>query len=645
MENNENNKNPLSSFIPIFVMAAAVMILMQFWDADQPQQAPPQPLPQANETPQEDASSQGLTDFVFEKGPGEQVGIDTGNYYALLSSQGGRIQKFYLKSHDELRIPALVISKSDDPIAKEQGAFEVTRGNGMDFQPHLFNRNLLGTRTMQIKDPPLNYGAFSMGEVQSSDKSGSQEIRFVLPLSFKNHKFELIKLYRFLKDENFFRQITVLRNLEDKDFVLYGALFYKPFADIGPDPEGADSRSLSYYERFVYYNDDLETTAATGGGGAGGFLCGGTSNLALFTDYIQNPNTLEFAGTASRYFFTYSKFKAPAGNQLNTPDGMLVVNKADPAGREAFTIVYDDFRLTPNTNQPLDLGSVFDTNNAVKTLTAQQRTDAIIVDNQVFFGVRRDESHFFRNEQLAATEFGSAEPDERARRIISSFALFSKIKNAIVSIMRFIYTYTGNYGWAIILIAVAFKLLTFPLNQMQTKSMKRMSALKPEMELINEKYADNPQDKQKKIMELYKKHNVNPAKGCLPLLIQMPIFIALYSAFSESIELWNSPFIWWMTDLASPDTIYVFEDLFVVQNFNMNILPLVMGGSQILQQKLTTVATDPQQKMMMYFMPLIMLFFFWSIPSGVTLYWTVQNIISILWQVVAEKFMKEGDET
>ena len=281
--------------------------------------------------------------------------------------------------------------------------------------------------------------------------------------------------------------------------------------------------------------------------------------------------------------------------------------------------------------------------NYERVLRTSGRADALVVDSQVFFGVRRDESHFFYNQALALSEFGSSESDDRARRIISSFALFSKLKDAIVWAMHHVYNLTGNYGWTIIIIASLFKLLTFPLNQMQAKSMKRMSILKPEMERINEKYADNPQEKQKKVMELYKKHNINPAKGCLPLLIQMPVFIALYSAFSESIELWNSPFVLWMTDLSSPDTIYVLNFLFI-QDFNLNILPLLMVGSQILQQKLTTATMDPQQQTMMYMMPFIMLFFFWSMPSGVTLYWTVQNMLAIVWQLVAEKFMDNEEE-
>ena len=121
------------------------------------------------------------------------------------------------------------------------------------------------------------------------------------------------------------------------------------------------------------------------------------------------------------------------------------------------------------------------------------------------------------------------------------------------------------------------------------------------------------------------------------MVIQIPIFIALYSAFSESVELWRSPFIWWMTDLSGPDTIMIIPDLIFVKNFHVNILPLVMVATQLLQQMTTTMSADPQQKTMMYIMPIVMIFFFWNMPSGVTLYWSVQNLITVLWQYISKK--------
>jgi len=185
------------------------------------------------------------------------------------------------------------------------------------------------------------------------------------------------------------------------------------------------------------------------------------------------------------------------------------------------------------------------------------------------------------------------------------------------------------------LFAILFKLIFYPLNQKQAESMKKMQALSPEIKVINEKYAKDPQLKQQKIMELYKKHKANPMGGCLPIAIQIPIFIALYTAFSDTIDLWDSPFLW-IQDLSEPDTVLTIPD-FMGMELGLNILPLVMVATQIIQTKMTSVSSDPNQKAMMYVMPVVMLYFFWSMPSGVTLYWIMQNIFSVLQQYVTNK--------
>ena len=211
------------------------------------------------------------------------------------------------------------------------------------------------------------------------------------------------------------------------------------------------------------------------------------------------------------------------------------------------------------------------------------------------------------------------------------FGYTAPIRDAIVFILQILYKVIPNYGVGIIIFALLFKLIFWPLNQKQAESMKKMQTLQPLMKEINEKYKDNPQEKQKKTMELYKKHKINPVSGCLPIVIQLPIFIALYTAFSDAYELWKSPFIYgWINDLAQPDTIYTFAKTTpVLGGFNINVLPVLMTVTQFLQSRFTVVSGDDSQKKMMQFMPLLMLFFFWSMPSGVVLYWTIQNILSV----------------
>lgn len=186
----------------------------------------------------------------------------------------------------------------------------------------------------------------------------------------------------------------------------------------------------------------------------------------------------------------------------------------------------------------------------------------------------------------------------------------------------------GNMGWALVFFSLLTKIVFLPLTRKSTESMKKMQELNPQLTKIKEKYKDKPDVMQQKMMELYKENKVNPMGGCFPLLLQMPFFLALYSALINSIDLWNAPFILWMQDLSMPDTVAT------VAGFNINILPLVMTISTILQQKLTTVDTGQQQKMMMYMLPLILIFIFWTMPSGLVLYWTLQNLFQVLHQVI-----------
>ncbi len=662
----QKSSNPMSSFLPILIFGMAAMFLLQYFDesgkktdssgssAQQAVQEPGQnqadsPAPGQEKEPTASHTG-GPADFSFPVAEQENLyEIRTGNYIVRLSDKGGKVHSLYVVNNDHFSIPDLAIEEVEDAFGKENKSFEITRGNGMDFQPHLYFRDSLTGRIDQAGNPVLNKGAFQVSGPVKNQETGLSEIRFTLPVTFKGHKLELIKVYRFLESEYYFRQITVLRNLEKTDFILNGDLFFKSFGDVGPSPEGMNKLFMASYGRFYYYNDSLShwSSLAYQDGSMSCYMpgCGGKSSDP-YSIFLEKPDGLEFIGSTSRYFMAYNRFGAPPGASHHRPDGLIMINRNDPAGKENATAVYRDLRLGAAREESLDLGGVDPAaeDNFTKVSKAQTRNDALIVDSRVYYGIRRDESHMFQNTAAALKEFGTSEPEYKARDTIYSsgfLAFFGPVRDGVVHLMRFLYQYIGNYGWVIIIIAVSFKLATWPLNQMQAKSMRTMTALKPEIEKINEQYKDNPETKQKKIMELYKEHKVNPAKGCLPVLIQIPVFIALYSAFSESIELWKSPFIFWMTDLSAPDTLFVIPDLIIMKNVNVNILPLVMVGTQLLQQMTTTVVTDNNQKMIMYMMPVIMLVFFWNMPSGVTLYWSIQNFITIIWQVVPQHFSKD----
>ena len=191
---------------------------------------------------------------------------------------------------------------------------------------------------------------------------------------------------------------------------------------------------------------------------------------------------------------------------------------------------------------------------------------------------------------------------------------------------------TGNYGVAIIIITVLQKIGFYPLTQKSYKSMQAMQAIQPKLEALKERYKGNTQKLNQEMMELYKRHGVNPFGGCLPMVIQIPIFIALYNALGSSVELWRAPFALWITDLSAPDTFFVvpFAIPYLGAAFAFRGLPLIMGISMFVQQKMSPTAGDPRQaQMMLYLMPVMFTFIFWGMPSGLVLYWLVNNVLQI----------------
>ncbi len=195
-------------------------------------------------------------------------------------------------------------------------------------------------------------------------------------------------------------------------------------------------------------------------------------------------------------------------------------------------------------------------------------------------------------------------------------------------LLKFVYRYTGNYGIAIILITVLQKIAFHPLTHKSMKSMQAMQAIQPKVQAIQERYKNNPQKKQEETMALYRKHGVNPMGGCLPMLAQIPIFIALYNALSSSVEMWQARFLW-ISDLTQPDSLFTIT-LWGGHALSANLLALLMGVSMWVQQKMTPTAGDPRQAaIMLWTMPVVFTFMFWGFPSGLVLYWFVNNILQV----------------
>lgn len=221
---------------------------------------------------------------------------------------------------------------------------------------------------------------------------------------------------------------------------------------------------------------------------------------------------------------------------------------------------------------------------------------------------------------------------------VLSRGIFGIFKIWLLKGLKFTNGFTHNYGWAIIIVTLLLKGLFAPLTHMSYKSMEKMKVLQPKTKALQERYKSDPQKLNKEMMELYKKHRVNPMGGCLPMLLQIPVFIAFYQVLNEAIELNGTPFIWWITDLAKPDTLFTFPMTLPLLGDGFHFLPLLMIGSMFWQQKLTPqVGTNPEQQKIFAFMPLIFGFIFYKMPSGLVLYWFVNNVLSIIQQVFVKR--------
>ncbi|MCX5669268.1 MAG: membrane protein insertase YidC [Candidatus Omnitrophica bacterium] len=215
------------------------------------------------------------------------------------------------------------------------------------------------------------------------------------------------------------------------------------------------------------------------------------------------------------------------------------------------------------------------------------------------------------------------------------FGTFDFIAQLLLQLLGFFYSLVHNWGLAIIILSIAVYFLLFPLSIKQMRSMKEMQLLQPKIEALRKELKDNPQRLNKEIMELYKEHKVNPLGGCLPLLLQMPIFFALYQALIRSVALRGAHFLW-ITDLSSPDKAFAFKNSIPFLGNQVNILPILMAIGMFVQQKISmakaTGEAAQQQKMMSIIMPIMFGVIFYQMPSGLVLYWFVNSLLMLCYQ-------------
>jgi YidC/Oxa1 family membrane protein insertase len=355
---------------------------------------------------------------------------------------------------------------------------------------------------------------------------------------------------------------------------------------------------------FRYTNSGVQSV------GQSFFASGGCRQRIAPAEYRGSLTNVEWAAIHNQFFVLAVVPQQPADAlvvrkvELPRPTGedaqMVAVNAAAPQGYAA-TLVYPGLTLAPGESV--------------------ERKVYVFAGPKEFQTLARL-SDRFGNKLDSLMRFGWA-------GMVSKALLLSM--NWMHETLRF------SYGWAIIAITLTIKLIFWPLTQASTRSAKRMQALQPQANAIKEKYKDDPVKAQRKMMELWKENKVSPMSGCLPMVIQIPVFFGFYQMIQSAIELRGAHFLW-VSDLAKPDTLYVIPGLGFVPFFGIpgvglpfNLLPLIMGATMLWQARLTppSPGMDPAQAKMMRYMPLMFMVFLYNFSAGLTLYWTVQNLLTI----------------
>jgi YidC/Oxa1 family membrane protein insertase len=329
----------------------------------------------------------------------------------------------------------------------------------------------------------------------------------------------------------------------------------------------------------------------------------------------------DHAGAASAYLF-FGPAAYVNGKLVETKPKKLTEGPVVLQGKVNWTGFVDNYFIT----------AAVPTTGEVHTVTVQgseQHVRSVISE-----GIQTVPAHgsqvftyklYFGPKKLQILE---AAGSELAKAV--NFGWFDILAKPMLWLLNIFHQYIGNYGVAIILVTILIKLVFWPITQKGMKSMKNMQKLQPKIAKLREKYKNDPATMNQEMMTLYKTYKVNPVGGCLPMVIQIPFFFALYQVLLAAIELRHAPFMLWINDLSAPDRLWIGIDLPYLHG--IPILTLLMGASMYLQQKMTPTTADPTQARIMQFLPVIFTFMFINFASGLVLYWFINNLLSILQQ-------------
>ncbi len=320
-------------------------------------------------------------------------------------------------------------------------------------------------------------------------------------------------------------------------------------------------------------------------------------------------------------YFVYVGHRPVVSKKLMAAAGVLVYT-----GDKVVHIIEDGEAEARQTFSDVLLASAFDQYTATIFYNIGRDTTVIVdgdsKENPVLYMDAKPDMSF--KGYIGPKEYKTLKAIDPVLTNAVEFGWFTFVAKPLFMVLLWLYDHIGNWGWAIIALTFLVRLILYPLTYKGMVSMQKMKDIAPKVKELQQKYKGDPQRMNAAVMELYKKHGANPLGGCLPMLLQIPVFFAIYRVLLNAVELQGAPWMLWVDDLSRMDPTF--------------ILPILMGASMYYQQKLTpTNFTDPMQEKVMKFLPVIFTFFFVTFPSGLVLYWFVNNLFSIAQQLIINR--------
>ena len=502
--------------------------------------------------------------------PSKEVSIETDNYRLVLDTRGGIAKSLQLK-HFKHTKPRLTLSTWFPMLTSFIGPDyrdEVTEDNRVQmFGNHLAE---VPAFTQEFKNDPKTSALFrnavfatSAEEIVLDEGEGKVTLTLTSPVL---NGLQLVKYFEVTPGNYIINYRVQLINRSNEAQAVEVIYF---FGEQRLSDSNGGMQQVSHEGPVFYFDESLQTET--------------TDNIEGELPVTQ----MKWLGVEDQYFISAAVPMTTVRNGLFRAGAYLSDHQLNVQG-ERLLSPYFGVALPPTNLQP---------NLLVES------------DFRMYYGPKEDEE---------LLKFGH-------NLVVSHDRMLEVLAGPLLDLLRLIYGYVENYGVAIIILTIIVRLVLFPLTFKGMKSMKRMQQLSPRMKKLQAKYKNNKEKLNKEMMELYRKNRVNPLGGCLPMLLQIPVFFALYSALSSAVELRHAPFMFWISDLSQPD--------------GLGITPLLMGASMYYQQKLTpqTAMMDSTQAKVMQMLPFIFTIFTFTFPSGLTLYWVTSNVLSIAQQQIINR--------